>query len=113
MAIIKEPTEQVVNAEDALFAKGYASFSQGHEFWIVVGRGAFAFRYGPFTGPEAGKILEWSVKERVAVTLVGQFGPAFDYELARDFGMRMVLPEDRRTPLGLLRKLWKMLGRKQ
>lgn len=102
---IKEPHEQILDQNEALFAKGYAAFSQQHEFWVVVGRGAFAFRWGPYDGPEAGKILEWGVKNRVAVSLIGNMGSEFDYELAKDFGMRMVLPEDRKTPLGLIRRL--------
>lgn len=61
----------------------------------MVGRGAFAFRFGPYEGKECGPILERAVKERVAVTIVGQCGREFDWEIARDMGMRLVLPQDR------------------
>ena len=109
---IKDQVEQILDPADAMFAKGYAAFAQQHEFWIVIGRGAFAFRFGPYDPPTAGKILEWAVRERVAVSLVGNMGAEFDYELARDFGMRLVLPEDRKTPIGLFRKLLRALRRR-
>jgi hypothetical protein len=110
--LLKDATEQTLDPSEALFAKGYAAFSQQHEFWVVVGRGAFAFRWGPYDGPAAGKILEWGVKNRVAVSLVGNMGSDFDYELAKDFGLRLVLPEDRKTPAGLIRKLFASIRRR-
>ncbi len=93
--IIKDPTELVLTPEDMeAVARPYIALGKSTEFWIVVGRGAFAFRFGPYTGKECGPILERSIKEQIAVTVIGQCGREFDWEIAKDMGMRLVLPED-------------------
>lgn len=63
--------------------KGYRAF-QGAEYWCVVGTGAFAFRFGPYAGPECGKIIEGCVAEQIPLTVVANCGTEFDWDLARD-----------------------------
>ena len=64
--------------------KGYASL-QNAEYFCVVGSGSFAFRFGPFTGPECGKIISGCVADQIPMTVIANCGPQFDWELARDF----------------------------
>jgi hypothetical protein len=104
-ALIKDPTE-VHETHDHLDTV-YTSLGKSTEYWAIIGRGAFVFRFGPYTGPEAGAIMKRAVDERIAVTIVGQCGREFDWEAARDLGMRLVLPEDRRGPIGWFMRLRK------
>jgi hypothetical protein len=55
------------------------------KYWLIVSRGALAFRYGPFSGPEAGKIMTQCLEEKIPVlcTAVMKDQP-FDWDLARD-----------------------------
>lgn len=92
---IKEPTQRPIDPREANIDKAYTALGKSTEFWIILGHGAFAFRFGPYTGPEAGEILTRAVKERIATTIVGQCGRDFDWEIARDMGLRLVLPRDR------------------
>ncbi|MET4341975.1 hypothetical protein [Bradyrhizobium sp. RT9a] len=111
MTLIKDPVERVDGETERVVESTYIALGKGNECWIVLARGAFAFRFGPYSGPEAGAILNRCVKERIAATVVMQCGPDFDWEIARDIGMKLVLPEDRLTPLGLLRRFLKRLRR--
>lgn len=43
--LIKEETEQKLSDDD--IEKAYSALGKSTEFWIVVGRGAFCFRFGP------------------------------------------------------------------
>lgn len=63
--------------------KGYKAL-QHAEYWCVVGTGAFAFRFGPYTGPECGKIISACVADQIPMTVVANCGPDFDWDLARD-----------------------------
>ena len=109
--LIQDPIERVDGETERAIENTYIALSKSHEYWIVVARGAFAFRFGPYTGQEAGQILERGVKERIAMTLIGQCGREFDWEIAKDLGMRLVLPEDRKTPLGLMHRILKLFRR--
>lgn len=111
MTVIKDPVERVDGETERAIESTYIALGKGNECWIVLARGAFAFRFGPYTGPEAGAILERCVKERIAASIVMQCGPEFDWEIARDIGMKLVLPQDRLTPWGLLLRLFKRLRR--
>lgn len=97
MTLIKDPTEQKLDPKDTDIDNAYIALGKSTEFWIVVGRGSFAFRFGPYEGKECGPILERAIKERIAVTVVGQCGREFDWEIAKDMGMRLVLPGDRKS----------------
>lgn len=103
--LIKDPTEQKLDEHERAITNTYIALNNCSEYWIIAARGAFAFRFGPYDGKEAGEILSRAVKERIAVSVVGQCGREFDWDIARDIGMRLVLPEDR--PLGFWRRLFK------
>jgi hypothetical protein len=111
VTLIKDPTERVDGETERVVQSTYVALGKGNECWIVVARGAFAFRFGPYTGPEAGAILERCVKERIAASIVMQCGPEFDWEIARDIGMKLVLPQDRVPLLGRLLRLLARLRR--
>lgn len=98
--LIKDPTEQHLTGDDV--DKVYTALGKGSEWFAIVGRGAFHFRFGPYDGKEAGEIMRRAVEERIAVTIVTYCGREFDWNTARDIGMRLVLPEDRRGPFGWL-----------
>jgi hypothetical protein len=64
------------------------------ECWCVFGTGGFAFRFGPYTGPEAGKIMSEAVDRSFAKTSVMNCGPDMDWELAQDASLKLApLPE--------------------
>lgn len=65
---------------------GYKALTNATEFWAVVGRGRLAFRFGPYTPVEAGAIMSEAVDRKVAVTIIGQCGRDFDWQLADDLG---------------------------
>lgn len=90
--LIKDPTEEMRKQED--INRTYIALAKSTEYWIAVGRGAFVFRFGPYTGPESGIILNRLVSERIAATIIGNCGREFDYELAKDMGMKLVLEGD-------------------
>lgn len=54
------------------------------ECWAVIARGKLAFRFGPFTGAEAGKIMEESTARELDVTIIMNCGKPFDWEMAKD-----------------------------
>jgi hypothetical protein len=68
------------------FEAGYSALHNATEFWVVFGRGAFAFRFGPYTPVEAGAILTEAIERKLAVTIIGQCGREFDWQLADDLG---------------------------
>lgn len=54
------------------------------EWYVAVARGPMGFRFGPYTGAEAGKIMERATTEQVPVFLTATCGREFDWDLARD-----------------------------
>jgi hypothetical protein len=90
--IFKDQTEQKIS--DADLEKTYAALNQSTEFWVIVARGAFALRFGPYTGAEAGEILTRGCEERIVMNVVGNCGREFDWEIAKDMGLRLVLDGD-------------------
>lgn len=56
------------------------------EWFAIVGRGGFAFRFGPFDGPTIGKIMTQCVAEEIPLLVTANCGPEFNWEIARDFG---------------------------
>lgn len=67
----------------------YKSLTKESECWVIVARGALAFRFGPYKPTEAGAILTECIKRRIAANLVVNSGTEFDYELAADLGVRI------------------------
>ena len=63
--------------------KGYQAL-QSAEYWCVVGTGGFVFRFGPYSGPECGKIISGCVADQISMTVVVNCGQEFDWDLARD-----------------------------
>ena len=64
--------------------KGFECFGRA-EWFAVFGTGHFAFRFGPFTGPEVGQIMTRAVAEKIAVTIVANCGAPVDWDLASQF----------------------------
>jgi len=64
----------------------YSALGKGTEFWLVFGRGPFAFRFGPFTPEEAGQHMQAALSRHLAVTVIGQCGREIDWQLADDLG---------------------------
>ena len=64
-------------------AKGYRAFKDA-EWWCVFGVKNIAFRFGPFDGPAAGKIMTRCVQEQIPMTLVVNCGNDIDWDLVRD-----------------------------
>lgn len=62
----------------------YLASLTGAEWWAVLARGAFGFRYGPYTAEEAGKIMAQCVEEGVPLLLSANCGREFDWDVARD-----------------------------
>lgn len=54
------------------------------ECHVIVARGAVAFRFGPYSGLEAGKILSQCVDEKIPCLLTWTCGREFDWDTARD-----------------------------
>jgi hypothetical protein len=54
------------------------------EWWAIIARGSLAFRFGPYTGPEIGKIMTRCQAEKIACLITGNCGQEFDWDLARD-----------------------------
>jgi hypothetical protein len=54
------------------------------EGWIIVHRGAIAFRFGPYTGSEAGAILAQCQREEIPCMMTFNVGQEFDWTMARD-----------------------------
>ena len=62
----------------------YLSCLDNAKYFAIVSRGCLAFRFGPMSGPEAGKIMEQCSAEGVPLLVTADCGPVFDWELARD-----------------------------
>jgi hypothetical protein len=58
----------------------------GRAKWFVIAHngGGFAFRFGPFTGPEAGQIIERSIVENATILVTADCGSDFDWDLVRE-----------------------------
>ncbi len=69
----------------------YTALSKSTEWWVVINRGPFAWRFGPYEAKEVGEIMTKAVEEELYVSIVGNCGREFDWQLARDLGMRMKL----------------------
>lgn len=75
----------------------YSSLGKATEYWAVVGRGAFAFRFGPYEAKEIGEIMKQAVDRRLAITFIGVVGREFDWQLAKDLSPKLVLEQDDKT----------------
>ena len=71
----------------------YFALKEDTEYWVVSGSGALAFRFGPFTGPEVGKIITRALDEKIGITIIAQCGKEIDWELLRDVSPRAKAPE--------------------
>lgn len=91
--LISDPAERHAEADEDV-TKPYAAFNKDTECWIIGGRGAFAFRFGPYTPEEAGAVLTEATERRITVTLVSNCGRDVDWDLLRDVGMKLVLKGD-------------------
>ena len=71
---------------DAQIDRVYSALGDATEFWVVFGRGCFAFRSGPFTPAEAGAHMRTAIEKNIAITVIGQCGRDIDWQLADDLG---------------------------
>ena len=55
----------------------------GAEWFAIIGRANLAFRFGPFTGPEVGKIVAQCVDEKLPLLITAQCGTPVNWEAAR------------------------------
>lgn len=74
----------MIEAAKDLLDKPYDSVTADTSTWVIVARGAFGFRYGPYQPSEAGKILSQCVDEGIPAFISMECGNSFDWELARD-----------------------------
>jgi hypothetical protein len=56
------------------------------KWWAVIARGAFGFRFGPYSGPEIGEIMRQCEAEGINLVVSAECGRDFDWETARAFG---------------------------
>lgn len=56
------------------------------EWFAIIARKNLAFRFGPYTGEEAGEIMQRCTEERIALMLTANCGREFDWEIAREWG---------------------------
>lgn len=56
------------------------------EWFAIVARKNLAFRFGPFTGPEIGEIMQRCTEERIPLMVTANCGSEFDWEIAREWG---------------------------
>lgn len=54
------------------------------EWFAIIPAGNIAFRFGPYTGIELGKIIGRCVKEQIPLVITANCGQEFDWELAAD-----------------------------
>ena len=64
----------------------YLASLSGAEWFVIISRGALGFRYGPYSGHEAGAIMQRCVGEGIPCILSASCGREFDWDVARDFG---------------------------
>jgi len=64
---------------------GYAPSLKDAEWFIILSRGAFGFRYGPYAAEKAGEILKQCTDEGITCYLTANCGTEFDWDIARDF----------------------------
>lgn len=74
------------------FDQSYKALGNITETWVIVAHGAIAFRFGPYTSVEAGKIMREAVERNVAIAIVSNCGPEFDWDMA--VAMATVLGRD-------------------
>ena len=67
--------------DDAAFL--IARMWDGLEYYLVVSGPPFAFRFGPYTAEEAQRHLAEANRQKVAVTIVGDMGREFDWDLSQ------------------------------
>jgi hypothetical protein len=78
-------TESAVEAAQAIVASAEAQDTIGKAKWFAIThRGAIAFRFGPFTGPEIGAIMTRCAQEKIPLLVTADCGTPFDWELAAD-----------------------------
>lgn len=65
--------------------ESYCPSLKGAEFFAILSRGSMAFRFGPYTGPEVGEIMQQCQLEGIPVYITANCGPDFDWDIARDF----------------------------
>lgn len=63
----------------------YLSSLKGAEWFVILSRGAFGFRYGPYSPTEVGEIMSQCVAEGIPALITGNCGREFDWDVARDF----------------------------
>jgi hypothetical protein len=78
-----EPT--LLDQSDASTDESYARSLKDAEFFVILSRGRLGFRYGPYTGEQAGKIMQQCQIEGIPVLITANCGPEFDWDVARDF----------------------------
>lgn len=65
--------------------ENYLASLKDAEWFVILSRGAFGFRYGPYTAPEVGQIMSQCVEEGIPALITGNCGREFDWDVARDF----------------------------
>jgi hypothetical protein len=70
---------------EAFVDKPYDALANAKEWFVVVANGPFGFRFGPYHDPKVvGQIMSRAVEEKIAITIIANCGPEFDWELAAD-----------------------------
>lgn len=82
--------DPIIPVDLDLINKPYKGLDGTKECWVVFGRGAFAFRFGPFTPPQAGAIMSEAVEREIACTCIMNCGPEIDWDLAKDASPKLV-----------------------
>ncbi|MBB4859675.1 hypothetical protein HNO88_003004 [Novosphingobium chloroacetimidivorans] len=66
--------------------ENYLASLNSAEWFVIISRANLGFRYGPYTGPEAGAIMQQCQLEGIPCLLSANCGREFDWDVARDFG---------------------------
>jgi hypothetical protein len=53
------------------------------KWYAIVSAGTIALRFGPFSGPEIGKIMTQCVEEKIPLFVTADCGAEFDWTSAR------------------------------
>ena len=65
---------------DALFD----AIGDANEVWAVVGMGGIAFRFGPFSKDECGRLMSEAIKRGVGMTFIIQSGRDVPWDLMKE-----------------------------
>ncbi len=73
----------VPTADDFADSGELGALLEKAEWFAIIGRHNLAFRFGPFTGPEIGKVMSQCVTEKLPLLVTAQCGTPVNWEAAR------------------------------